>query len=135
MDTLLIEKGYKLTMPSAFTPNNDGLNDVFKPSHDNIIQTTIQIYNKYGALVYESSELEAEWDGNLKDVPLPQDSYLYVIEYVAESGVARTERDAYPYYVNVINENLCPLVSRFFFIEVLCSVEKNYFVVLNWRND
>ena len=92
MDTLIIEKGYKLMMPSAFTPNNDGLNDVFKPSHENIIQTTIQIYNKYGALVYQSNELDAEWNGDLKEVPLPQDSYLYVIEYVAESGVARTER-------------------------------------------
>ena len=92
MDTLIIEKGYKLMMPSAFTPNNDGLNDVFKPSHENIIQTTIQIYNKYGALVYQSKELDAEWNGDLKEVPLPQDSYLYVIEYVAESGVARTER-------------------------------------------
>ena len=48
--------------------------------------------NKYGALVYQSNELDAEWKGDLKEVPLPQDSYLYVIEYVAESGVARTER-------------------------------------------
>ena len=91
-DTLIIEKGYKLMMPSAFTPNNDALNDVFKASHENIIQTTLQLYNKYGALVFESTDLNAEWNGDLKDTPLPQDSYLYVIEYVAESGVARTER-------------------------------------------
>ncbi|MDB9939467.1 gliding motility-associated C-terminal domain-containing protein, partial [Cyclobacteriaceae bacterium] len=92
IDTLIIEKGYKLTMPSAFTPNGDALNDVFKASHENIIQTTLQLYNKYGALVFESTDLNAEWNGDLKDTPLPQDSYLYVIEYVAESGVARTER-------------------------------------------
>ena len=92
IDTLIIEKGYKLTMPSAFTPNGDGLNDVFKSSHENIIQSSLQLYNKYGALVFESNELNAEWNGELKDVPLPQDSYLYVIEYIAESGVARTER-------------------------------------------
>jgi gliding motility-associated-like protein len=92
MDTLIIEKGYKLTMPSAFTPNDDGLNDVFTASHENIIRTSLQVYNKYGALVFESNVLNAEWNGELKEVPLPQDSYLYVIEYVAESGIARTER-------------------------------------------
>jgi gliding motility-associated-like protein len=92
LDTLIIEKGYKLTMPSAFTPNDDGLNDVFTASHENIIRTSLQVYNKYGALVFESNVLNAEWNGELKEVPLPQDSYLYVIEYVAESGIARTER-------------------------------------------
>ena len=92
IDTLIVEKGYKLTMPSAFTPNEDGLNDVFTASHENIIRTNLQVYNKYGALVFESNVLNAEWNGELKEVPLPQDSYLYVIEYVAESGISRTQR-------------------------------------------
>ena len=79
-------------MPTAFTPTRDGLNDVFKASHENIIEIHLRIYNKYGSLVFESYDLDAQWDGTFNNDPLPQDTYLYVIEYVAESGVSRTEQ-------------------------------------------
>ena len=91
-EMLDIEKGFRVTMPSAFTPNLDGLNDYFRPTLENIISMHLIVYNKYGSVVYETRDLDGEWDGSLDLVPLPQDSYLYEITYVAESGVARTSR-------------------------------------------
>ena len=91
-EMLDIEKGFRVTVPNAFTPNLDGLNDYFRPTLENIISLHLIVYNKYGSVVYETRDLDGEWDGSLDLVPLPQDSYLYEITYVAESGVARTTR-------------------------------------------
>ena len=91
-EILDIEKGFRVIMPSAFTPNLDGLNDYFRPTLENIISMHLIIYNKYGSVIYETRALDGEWDGTLDLVPLPQDSYLYEITYVAESGVSRTSR-------------------------------------------
>ena len=91
-EVLNIEKGFRVTMPSAFTPNLDGLNDYFRPTLENVISMHLIVYNKYGSVVFETRDLDGEWDGSLNFVPLPQDSYLYEITYVAESGVSRTSR-------------------------------------------
>ena len=91
-EILNIEKGFRVTVPTAFTPNLDGLNDYFRPTLENIISLSLIVYNKYGSVVFETRDLDGEWDGNLDLVPLPQDSYLYEITYVAESGVSRTSR-------------------------------------------
>ena len=79
-------------MPSAFTPNLDGLNDYFRPTLENIVSMYLVIYNKYGSVVFETKDLDGEWDGSLNLIPLPQDSYLYEITYEAESGIFRTSR-------------------------------------------
>ena len=87
-----VEKGFRVIVPSAFTPNQDGLNDYFRPTLENIVSMYLVIYNKYGSVVYETQDLDGEWDGSLNLIPLPQDSYLYEITYEAESGIFRTDR-------------------------------------------
>ena len=81
-----------MTVPSAFTPNQDGLNDYFRPTLENIVSMYLVIFNKYGSVVFETNDLDGEWDGSLNQIPLPQDSYLYEITYEAESGIFRTSR-------------------------------------------
>ena len=87
-----VEKGFRVTVPSAFTPNQDGLNDYFRPTLENIVSMYLVIFNKYGSVVFETNDLDGEWDGSLNQIPLPQDSYLYEITYEAESGIFRTSR-------------------------------------------
>ena len=53
---------------------------------------SLVIFNKYGSVVFETNDLDGEWDGSLNQIPLPQDSYLYEITYEAESGIFRTSR-------------------------------------------
>ena len=54
-------------IPNAFTPNNDGKNDIFKPTvYGNIVQYNMSIYNRWGQKVFETTELENGWDGKIK---------------------------------------------------------------------
>ena len=69
-------------IPSAFTPNGDGLNDIF------LVQTSatisdyeINIYDRSGQLVYHSKQIETGWDGTVKGGHAPQGSYIYVITF------------------------------------------------------
>ena len=69
--------------PTAFTPNNDGLNDKYKPLiSGRIIQYEFAIYNRYGQLVFKSNEPNEGWDGILKNGgnPLPG-SYVWICKY------------------------------------------------------
>ena len=67
--------------PNVFTPNNDGLNDVFAPKGKDIKQLEIKIVNRWGAIIWQSKELNAQWDGNVDGKPAPVDVYMYTATY------------------------------------------------------
>ena len=69
-------------VPSAFTPNGDGKNDLFKPFFiDMPVKYSIHIYNRWGALVYESNDASTGWDGTFKGKPQPSGTFIYYIQY------------------------------------------------------
>jgi gliding motility-associated-like protein len=69
-------------IPSGFTPNNDGLNDVFKPViTGNLISYKFSIYNRWGQKIFESTDLQKGWDGSLKHEPLKTDVFVWMCEY------------------------------------------------------
>lgn len=79
LDTLLV--------PSAFTPNDDGQNDVFQLiSSGNITQFSMQIFNRWGQLVFISKDIGTGWDGKFNGENAPLGVYLYSIEAVLENG-------------------------------------------------
>jgi gliding motility-associated-like protein len=55
-----------LYIPSAFTPNGDGLNDSFGAKSENIERFKMQIYNRWGELMFESDDIEQWWDGTFR---------------------------------------------------------------------
>lgn len=70
--------------PTAFTPNNDGLNDVFKPSlAGDIEQYSLVIYNRLGQVVFRSEQLNKGWDGNVNALPQPQGTYVWICTYTS----------------------------------------------------
>jgi len=79
---LTVEPAYQ-GIPTAFTPNGDGLNDVFRPvtlSADEII--SFRIFNRFGQLVYNGDDLEnGGWDGTINGTPQPRAVYIYILEY------------------------------------------------------
>lgn len=86
--TIEIKKVVTLSAPSAFTPNGDGHNDYFQIGHYNISNFVIQVYNRWGGLVYESSDPAFQWDG--KDLKtgrdLPEGVYVFVVKGIAFDG-------------------------------------------------
>lgn len=91
-DTVDIEKGFNFTVPTAFTPNGDQLNDHFRPKFDNVKKMRMRVINGAGAIVYESDELSASWDGNFEEKEAPQGPYYFEIEYTTGSGATRKEK-------------------------------------------
>lgn len=74
-------------MPNAFTPDGDGLNDVFKPvtTLEGISAYTLLIYDRWGTEVFESSNILNGWDGMLKGKPAPVATYVWKIIYQTTS--------------------------------------------------
>ena len=50
-------------LPNIFTPNSDGTNDVFKIKSENLSVFNLKIYNRWGLLIKELKDANAEWDG------------------------------------------------------------------------
>ena len=72
----------KLYVPNAFTPNNDGKNDLFKVlGYDNLSFFRFTVYNRWGAELFSSSVPERGWDGTLKGKPQPAGVYVWVLKY------------------------------------------------------
>ena len=83
----LVRCSEDILVPSAFTPNKDGLNDVFRPAQDaNTRQYKMIIYNRWGQQVFNSFEISKGWDGMVNRVEQPTGSYVWVINYTSISG-------------------------------------------------
>lgn len=67
-------------LPSAFTPNGDGVNDVFIVRGFGITKMTLRVYNRQGLMVFESRTQNIGWDGKYKGVPQPMDAYAWTLD-------------------------------------------------------
>ena len=76
----------KVYFPNAFTPNNDGLNDQFKPllpdcNNIGFERYHINIYNRFGQPVFQSNNPAEGWKGTFNNQAAPQGVYVYTIQY------------------------------------------------------
>jgi gliding motility-associated-like protein len=78
-----------LEIPNAFTPNDDGKNDVFLPKIFGIDDMNLKIYNRFGQLVFESYNPSFGWDGKYLGVAQPIDVYAYTL--IVKYADGRTE--------------------------------------------
>lgn len=80
-----------ILIPNAFTPNQDGKNDFFSmhvPS--NCKDVFVQVFNRWGNLVYERKGNPIAWDGNYKSAPQPVGVYVYNVVYTDGNGNRKT---------------------------------------------
>ena len=72
--------------PNIFTPNNDGNNDEFEIFLSSAVEgiTSYRIYDRWGALMFETTDPFETWDGTYKGKEAPQGVYLYMIESVCQ---------------------------------------------------
>jgi gliding motility-associated-like protein len=72
----------KLFVPTAFTPNGDGINDTFiVKASGSLTYYDIKIYESNNILIYENNNIEKGWDGTVKGKPEPAGNYLWIIDY------------------------------------------------------
>jgi gliding motility-associated-like protein len=79
--TLVVLNDALVMTPNAFTPNNDGLNDWFGPLGKVPESFSLQIFNRYGDLIFKSTSILQRWDGNYKGKPQPPGTFAYLIQY------------------------------------------------------
>jgi gliding motility-associated-like protein len=70
-----------LWVPNSFSPNGDGLNDVFKPQAQKIRDYELTIYNRWGERVFQSAKVSEGWDGTFDSNQAPTGVYLYQMVY------------------------------------------------------
>lgn len=69
-----------LYVPSAFTPNHDGINDIFRVKNlFSVKQFSMTIYNRFGEKIYESNDVNQGWNGSYKGTEEPIGTYVWVI--------------------------------------------------------
>lgn len=76
-----VEDCATLYVPNAFTPNNDGLNDIFITYGKKLNSFHIQIYNETGEILFESTNIEEGWDGTFQGNNVETGNYFYRIVY------------------------------------------------------
>jgi gliding motility-associated-like protein len=76
-----------ITIPSAFTPNGDGLNDIFRPigmKYQKLVE--FSVYNRWGQQVFTTNNKAKGWDGTFNGVPQDMDVYDYVLIVELDNG-------------------------------------------------
>ncbi|UEG49543.1 gliding motility-associated C-terminal domain-containing protein [Ferruginibacter lapsinanis] len=80
-DSVSVKLLKPIEVPNTFTPNNDGINDLWLIEN---LQTypnaKVEVFNRYGQLLYESKGIYKPWDGTYKGKPLPFGTYYYIID-------------------------------------------------------
>ena len=77
----IFKTGPTVFVPTAFTPNQDGLNDLLRPLGAGIRQIKFfRIYNRWGQLLMSSQSSGIGWDGNLRGIPQPAGTYIWQVE-------------------------------------------------------
>lgn len=72
-----------LAIPNAFTPNKDGLNDIFKIlGSERLTLGVFRIFNRWGGMLFETNNIEKGWDGMYNEREQPLGTYVYYIEAI-----------------------------------------------------
>jgi gliding motility-associated-like protein len=75
-----------LDAPNAFTPNGDGINDTYVAPSYGLTYFEIEIYNRWGEMVFYSNNPAVQWDGYYKGIEQEMDTYVFIMRGTGEDG-------------------------------------------------
>ncbi|MGB1318997.1 MAG: gliding motility-associated C-terminal domain-containing protein, partial [Flavobacteriales bacterium] len=84
--SLEVKPHYTFYIPNAFTPTDDGINEVWIPQGESIADFDMIIYNRWNEEIFHSASLDFGWDGKYKGKPVQQGVYTYKIVVVDVLG-------------------------------------------------
>lgn len=94
--TIVVEPAFACVyVPNAFTPNGDGLNDVFTVNGEGLQDVQLRIFNRWGEMIFESSNPSRGWDGTYEGKSLPPDVFLYSVKAGSCNGSELSQNDSY----------------------------------------
>lgn len=81
-----VNQEVRLIFPQAFTPNNDGINDIFTGFGTHLTSYKLTIFNRWGEQIFTSNSIRQGWDGRYNNGDAPEGVYVYVASAVDETG-------------------------------------------------
>lgn len=92
-----VKDNYNVYIPNTFTPNGDGLNDVFllKGSGFKLEDFRMEIFDRWGVLVYSTEDVTKGWDGTVKGQTAKDGIYIYSINLIGSNGEGRENYTGY----------------------------------------
>jgi gliding motility-associated-like protein len=88
---IAIEQDFVMYVPNAFTPNGDDNNDIFLPVIRSAKKYSLQIYNRWGQLLFSTTDLPQGWDGTFSGEPCKEDVYNWRIVLSSNRGTVKEE--------------------------------------------
>lgn|GEM_PF-1405769 len=93
-DTIVIDEYPYCTaaVPTAFSPNNDNINDILYVKGSGIMTLDFRIYNRYGELVFKTDNMETGWDGTTNGEKQNEEVYIYYLKAVCFDGLVTEKK-------------------------------------------
>ena len=78
----------KLDMPNAFSPNGDGINDIYKAKegYQSLVEFHAIIFNRWGQKIYSWDDPSGEWDGTFNGKPVKEGTYFVYVKAKGADG-------------------------------------------------
>ena len=92
-DSILVTVVNDFTLPTAFTPNNDGFNDTWEIKNldsEEIISYRVSVFDNFGLEIFSTNNYQP-WDGTFNGQSLPSGSYYFIIEIVRQNSGKKVE--------------------------------------------
>ena len=84
---ITVFKGSNIYVPSGFTPNLDGRNELLAPYYAGIKSLDFfRVYNRWGEMVFATSDMSKGWDGKLRGVDQPSGTYVWMLRAMDYAG-------------------------------------------------
>lgn len=90
--TVVVTNLYSYFMPTGFSPNGDGMNDVIRVQGRGIDFITLKIYDRIGEKVFETSNIDDFWDGRLHGMAMNSNVFVYMLEVTFCNGEVQKEQ-------------------------------------------
>jgi len=84
-NTVVVKRTPNFFIPNAFSPNQDGLNDEFLVVGNGVVEFYMEIYNRWGELIFKSTDINQGWDGKYKEKEAQLGIYKYFVKAKTEN--------------------------------------------------
>jgi gliding motility-associated-like protein len=81
-----------LFIPDIFSPNDDGLNDILFVRGQGLLEMSFKVYDRWGEMVFESTDIGRGWDGQFRGEAMPSGSYIWLLRARLNDGLIVEER-------------------------------------------